>query len=305
MKLNDIKIRNSRWPALVVGFLMVATLVAKCDTIYREIPVDSRKLSNADVRIYQDSPVWKLAKAIQDDDSVRLQELLAENASYIDYRDKVHDTPLLVYAMHRKRKSAFRLLLEFGADPNLAPAQKCNAPLADAALRLDDDTYYIQMLLDYGGKIDSPSGFYQDDGTWFALPLFQIATTYKSRRIITLLLNRGIEVNEVDGNGKSNLAVAIDSRLFDVALELLNRGAVYTSPASGRGDQVWHNLTPVEMLRWELYQLGSPEHESKMALVRWLRERGVDYDTVPIPSVTRMRIYEDYPDSVEIYLKNY
>jgi len=305
MKHNDDRIRKSRWPALVVGFLIVAGLVAKCDTIYREIPVDARELSNADVRIFQKTPIWTLAKAVKDNDTLTLAELLSRRDMDVNYREGVHGMTLLSFALDNGRKAAFRILLERGADPDLQCRRNGSRPVEEAANRTDDDTYYLELLLKYRASLELPFGFYQDDGTWFQLPLLQYAMSVNRRRTTRLLLDQGVDVTGVDGNGKTTLAVAIDRRLFDVALELLNRGAEYRSPASGRGDQAWDNLTPVEMLRWDLYQLGSPEHESKMAVVRWLRERGVDYDTVPIPSVTRMRIYEDYPDSVEIYLKNY
>jgi ankyrin repeat protein len=99
-----------------------------------------------------------IAKAIEKNDITAIEQEVKLKQVDVNFKDKKYEVSLLTLAMMNDKRKSFKKLLELGANPNIENSY-CVGSL-NAAIRYNNncDTYYIEMLLDYGAKI-SPQFF--------------------------------------------------------------------------------------------------------------------------------------------------
>jgi len=59
------------------------------------------------------------------------------------------------------------------------------------------------------------------------------------------------------------------------------------------------------MLREYLPKLGYKEHKTKLAIVDFLKQKGIDYKKVPVPDYILKEIKEKYPNNWKEYKDKY
>lgn len=64
-----------------VVFFLVCILIYSCNN--REEVVDKSKLLGNDYRLFQNTPAWELAKAVEDEGENKINEILARNKDQI------------------------------------------------------------------------------------------------------------------------------------------------------------------------------------------------------------------------------
>ena len=122
-------------------------------------------------------------------------------------------TPL-VWAAHKGHKEVVQLLLERGAEPNIA--NSCgDTPLLKAAYRGHNDV--VQLLLDEGADPNKVN-------TEGATPLLW-AAAHGKKDVVRLLLDRGADPNKAEQRGQTPLHWAAAKGHQDVVQQLLLRGA--------------------------------------------------------------------------------
>ncbi|MBD81586.1 MAG: hypothetical protein CL840_21890 [Crocinitomicaceae bacterium] len=98
----------------IVYFLFLLGIGSSCTDEQKE----ANMLAN-DIRLYKGSPVWELAKAVEEEKGERIIELVTQDPELLDYQEERFGQTLLEWAVYTDRYAASKALVESGADPNV------------------------------------------------------------------------------------------------------------------------------------------------------------------------------------------
>lgn len=274
----------------------------------REIDVEKNKLRGDDYRLFQGTPVWQLAKAVQDSDVDRIKKLVTKEKLNIDFQESVYGKTLLMVAIANENYKSFKALLEAGANPNIHDSYDGTSAIIMAAdLEEPDNIKFLKLLLQYkADPNDIETGERREGNTTRRTPLLNACSdvTAIADPIIKvkLLVEAGANINFRNEFGASPLENASVFDHYDVVLYLLQNGADYKSvlyTEEGKEYYLW------DALRFDLYDLDSKEYEEKMKVVDFLKEKGIDYRNTKIPDYAINQAKKWYPENWEEYLSKY
>ena len=267
--------------------------------------------------IFSNTPGWKSAKAIMNDDTVSLSKELERNPDLITLKDPYYGFSLLFTAVLNNRIKSTEKLLKAGFDPNLVSDTihgEGTTPMMPVAYFNDISPKILELLLMYGGNPDSKQRFsfrmigynmeVQDTINRHAIT--DAAGTDIEK--VKLLLNYGADVNPKEGLSPLYMAVALDK--MEIALYLLENGADYNEKyeaedVDSRQSQSRGYATVADKLRYVIVPLDSREYEFKLKVIDFLKGKGIDYYETEIPDHAQNLIKRKYPDAWEEYMKVY
>lgn len=249
-----------------------------------DIEVRQENILGSDIRVFQGTPVWEIAKAIFFYEYFRLDSLIKEKKAYINYQNSKNGGTVLGYAVAKNRKLAVKILLENGADPNVHYKED------DSALHVavgHSDIEIVKLLLKHGAKV-------KDEKKIWGRDLLVHAIDKKcDREIVELLVDSGAEI-------KKGMAYAIKYEWFNYIEYFLEKGYDVNTPLMEH--QKWYTIRD-QMRLWD-FPLNSDMYKNKMEIVKLLKERGMDYYKAPVPIHTD-NLIRRYPDTWEEYLEKY
>ncbi|WYZ41405.1 hypothetical protein EsH8_V_000300 [Colletotrichum jinshuiense] len=148
----------------------------------------------------------------QDHESVRLLLLFGADPNSAD-KDGI--TPLFA-AVEMNAVDIAKMLLKYGADPNLSAGSSQESPLAISVIDVKID--FVHLLLTYGGD---PNHIMANGNTVL------IASMNKTtpKKLVELMLDYGSDPNVKNREGKTALFEAIMSARVDLLIALLDHGA--------------------------------------------------------------------------------
>jgi len=152
-------------------------------------------------------------QAAEKGDSKRLAELLSVNAKAINASDSDGRTPLML-ASREQHLEVVKLLLEKGAKINQQDDVKATA-LTFACC--GDNPRIVRALIEAGGDIKARSG----QADW---NLLMFAVWNKKLENVKLLLDFGLEINQVDNRGRTAFHIAKEANYAQVAAYLQSKG---------------------------------------------------------------------------------
>jgi len=260
-------------------------------------------LYNTDPALFYGTPVYDAALAIKANDSDRLKDILKDKpVSTLNYQEEKGKQTLNLFAIRHKDLNSLMVLTELGADPNVQSKRGVSAFLlaANVAQRFDDNSY-LKYLIENGGDVNAVSKLKKNhDRT----PL--IAAAAYQLKNVKLLVEAGADPHYIHYYNKelarfkqSALHRAVLHRRIDIVNYLIfEKGVDYCileEAPKGKRKTPW---TIANQIRSMVFPLESEEYKQKMKLVKYLKERGLDYWKTPIPKI----YYSNY-DSV--YLSKY
>jgi len=215
-----------------------------------------------------------------------------------------------MYAILTQKYKSCEALLKAGADPNIHETSDGSSAIIEAA-RIsrervkDDNTRFLKLLLSYGANPSDIETGVRREGNWTRdTPLIaasgDLNYTVSPLAKVKLLVEAGADINYCNEFGIS--ALKNSSFNLDVMLYLLQQGADYTIPFYTIKEQNYYIL---DFLRWKIFPLESESYRQKMAIVAFLKEKGLDYWASPIPELALIEIKRKYSDNLEEYLKKY
>ena len=287
----------------------------------RNIPVEKDSYLGWDVRRFQGTKAWNLAKAIDDQNIREIRRQVVALKVPIDTKDRKKLFTPLMYAVFNNDIQSVKVLLELGADPNIPTdsiSDKGDNSVIIASRYSDISIEILKLLLKYGGNPNSTEcgRNYDMDGDWIPARSSALSCAVSiSGEIekVKILVEAGANVNNYDGDFQD--APLMDALLLDrmnIALYLLEHGADYNykfrscAPSSGGGSR---DVDILYRLRQCIYPLDSQEYKDKLKVIKFLKDRGVDYrkslvdveTKKMINNVMHFKTYKEYQN----YLKRY
>ena len=298
---------------LVIRFVycIICITLLSCDTNYQG---DYR-----DIKIFYNTPVWDLIKAIDKDDLSKVESFCKEHPDLINFQDSIYGITPLMRAIGTDKYESTKILLENGADPNLVAMKIGLNPILVALSNnwenkaFNDNDEYILLLLRFNADINlnyncnnnsSEETNVIENGT---SPLIYSIIMRNSLKTISLLVENGANINYCTESKISPSIMALMTKdIYVVHYLICSKNAqVPTKFKSHYIDN--KEIITANILLNLFYELDSPEYKLKMDIVNELRKQDIDYDEAKknIPDRIIKTIQQRYPDTWEEYIEKY
>lgn len=271
-----------------------------------------------DYAIFYGTPVNKLAQAVKKTDLDKASRILKSKPELVNMRDPYYGSTILMVAVMNNNIDMVKLLLENGANPNQYEDSIHHA--GDNALLVacsfpSVSNEILDLLLEYGGDPNSYSKGIQYYNQEY-IPIRRSALEYASRSTnpdkVKNLISHDADINN---NGTypfdhNPLDYAITENL-DIAFYLLSKGADYNKKFptyrydSITDEYVTDSIDICQKLRKVIPYIDTSEYLYKQMIIAFLKSKGVDYYSAPIPESIVEKIKRRYPDTWQDYLENY
>lgn len=292
--------------------IFISLLFCLTSCYNQETLADKSKMMGNDYRLYQSTPAWALAKAVEVGDIEKIKEEVLQKKVSVDHQESRFGKTLLMLAIFNSEYDSVKSLLELGANPNQHDTFKGETPVIVAAGNADPK--YLKLVLAYKGDPNSIENVFSgpkkriNSGRNSALTKAVLPSVMGKKNLenVKLLVEAGADINYTKkGIIQTALAEALIQEQMDIALYLVEEGADYKKPITlfvggGRED-----VTVLYLLRSSIIDLDSEQYKKKMELVVFLKSKGLDYDKEPIDDADIEQMKNMYPDNWQEYVKRY
>ena len=280
--------------------LVFFCLLLSCSNINRDKPVDKKDLTGRDYRLFQNTPAWDLAKAVQDENVIKISEIIAKDNKIANYQEPKYGSTLLILTIRNQQLEPFKTLLANKVDVNIHGTFDGASALIEAC---GYDIKYAEILLQNGANAnDVETGERGAGNTTRETPL--IVASSGKLDLVKLLLKNGADINYQNEYKQSALSESVRLENYEVILFLIQSGVDYKLPISYNQEQD-KTYYLVDELRFYTPDIGSTEYKYKMQIVDFLKSKGIDYRATPIPGYTKKFAQEKYPNNWQEYLEKY
>ncbi|MNT02471.1 Ankyrin repeats (3 copies) [compost metagenome] len=277
--------------------------------------IDKSELLGNDYRLFQQTPVWNLAKAVQDENLKEIKRIIVNEKVDINYSEPKYGNTLLILTVENQHYRSCKTLLELGADPNKHNNYNGSSAMIESAgieNYNEDNTRFLKLLLAYGGNVnDEEIGKRQEGNSTRRTPLL-LACSDVNQFVspinkVKILVEAGANVNYKNEYNAFPLKEALMHDHYDVVLYLLQKGADYSlmlfdrAQFSNDGKKIY----TVDLLREKIFPLDSKKYQQKMEVVAFLKQKDIDYRKIPIPDFVIEKAKKMYPNSWQEYLDKY
>jgi ankyrin repeat protein len=220
---------------------------------------------------------WELAQAVEGQDTVKIKQIIISHKISVNYQEPKFGETLLEWAVWTNHYKSAKSLLENGADPNLQDYADGYSAFTYAANKFETSAY-VRLILNYKGN---PNALAKNDSTsMYPTPL--ISAAYHRLESVKLLVDAGADINYMAKNYKCALAAAFAFKKVDIVHYLLiDKGADFQKPFGRTIDG--RDIMITNLLRNWIFPLNSEKYEEKMEIVKYLKDKGMDYRETPIP----------------------
>lgn len=170
-------------------------------------------------KVFQDPQVVQLAFACMEGDTARISTILQQGANVRAVGQLGMTIPHFALRARKNAPQVMKLVLDAGADPVSVLDSGETVPIY-AVSRDEADPEVVKVLLDHG--IDA--NWHPPKKPYERAALLIEAIAGHNRAVVRLLLQRGADVNYVDGFTGSALHHALLACQFGIAADLLDAG---------------------------------------------------------------------------------
>jgi hypothetical protein len=279
---------------------------------------DDGKYHWINVRIYRDTPAWELAKAVYRQDTVKIEKIAKKTPEALDCLDPIYGMTLVRWAVGMEKYEAAKALLKAGADPNkhtygLTPLYTA-AGFSFVDNQAKKDPKYVKLLLEYGAD---PNIAYQGKPGYNSpqvgtTPLMiSIGCGIEKTKA---LIEAGADINAKTEHSRTAAISALyhgwnatRQGLEYAHYLIVEKKADVTIPYTShfRNSDPNEKFYPIDLLRYWIYPLDSDEYKIKMEIVEEFARQGVDYWSTEINTDQTSTIKKIYPDTWQEYIEKY
>ena len=269
---------------IFIILIAIACLLFSCSDLSREKIVDKSELTGRDYRLFQNTPAWELAKAVEDENTKKIDKIVSENPEIINYQESKYGNTLLMLTIINQQLKPFKALLKRGADVNIHNTFDGTSSLIKACSSKFYNITFVKMLIEYGADVnDVEIGERRKENGTRLTPLIAASRTGRLD-LVRFLVSKGADVNYQNEFGQSALSKSVMVDEYKVAYYLLQNGADYNRPIYYRFD----NSVPIEkrdpkdkgkpmylwdVLKEDLSEFGTSEYKYKMLIIDFLKSK--------------------------------
>jgi ankyrin repeat protein len=278
----------------------------------RNKPIDISKLNGYDYRLFQNTPAWELAKAVQDADRDKIDKILFSSPDLINFQDPKYGETLLMLTVMNQQMKSFKILLAHNARVDIHDTFTGGSAIIEACKYDSHDIEFVKLLVQNGANVNDVE--IGDRKSWNSTRFTPLMAASRAGRLdmVTYIVEQGANVNFQNEYMQTALTMCMLLEHYDIALYLLEHGMNYRLPIFiDHGDNaVWKPADDkpiyiVDVLRCDIFDLNSKDYKLKMKIVDFLKQKGVDYRNAPIPDHIRDAIQKKYPHRWEKFMKEY
>lgn len=296
--------------------LVFSCLLLSCSNINRDKPVDKQDLTGSDYRLFQNTPAWDLAKAVQDEDEKKINEIVSKAPKLVNYQEPKYGNTLLMLTITNQQIKPFRYLLEKRADVNIYNTFDGTSAIIEACGSKYYDIQFVEILIKNGANVnDIETGERKKGNSTRATPLIE-ASKSGLMDLVKFLVSKGAHINYQNEFGQSAFSESIMQKRYEISYYLLENGADYERPIFYRPDysiplekqdpnDKGKPMYLVDVLREAFLDFDTDEYKYKMKIVDFLKSKGIDYRAIPIPDYVKKKAQEEYPNNWKEYLDKY
>ncbi|WP_023639303.1 ankyrin repeat domain-containing protein [Dickeya zeae] len=205
-------------------------------------------------------PMATLLQTIRKGDEAEARRQLAQGLN-LNIQGKEGITPLLWLIYETQDKNAVRLALKLGADPNYKDGSGDSAVNRVSGVR---DPDWLRIVLDAGGNPNSIGRLGQ--------PALFSAIGEERWADIKLLVERGADVNLVDGQKTTSAHYAAYLNKYDIAYWLIEHGAKVDTYSATGGSLAWRVHESLSIMAQN-----SPQYPWLLKVKQQLQQRGIKF----------------------------
>ena len=249
----------------------------------RERIVDQRLLPNNDFRLFQGTPAWDFAKAVEDENEEEIFKLLKENPQLLDYQSQKYGVSLLHLAVVNHKMKSIECLLKVGANVNIRDKEYNETPLNKAcygSYASNKNVKIIKCLIKYGADVNVVG--FADSVKMPRSPLMS-ACFDGFEDAVVLLITNGADVNYIQNSECNALGESLIVNHYKIAYYLLQHGADYSYPVFHiRGNKkenygkIIRSVYIKEELEKKKINYFTPEREYYYKIVDFLSGKGLE-----------------------------
>jgi len=214
---------------LLYSLIFVGIMITFLGCRNREKIVNKGDLLGDDYRLFQKTPAWELAKAVEDNKIQKIQKILNDDPNLVNYQESRFGETLLMMTISNRQFETFKFLLEMGADVSIANTYHGSTALIEVCKHLGD-VNYVTELLKYGADVNhieiGPRKKYNSTRNTALIA----ACRFGHKDVAKVLVKEGAEINFKDEFGNSALSACLYSEEYDLTLYLLKNGVDYSEP---------------------------------------------------------------------------
>ncbi len=262
-------------------------MLLSCSNINRDKPVDKHRLTGSDYRLFQNTPAWDLAKAVQDEDEKKINEIVSKDPKLINYQESKFGNTLLILTITNQQIKPFKYLLEKRADVNIHNTFDGTSAIIEACGSKYYDITFAQMLVEYGANVnDVETGERRQGNSTRLTPLIAASKT-GNLYLVKFLESKGVDVNYQNEFGQSALSSSVMINKYEISYYLLQNGADYERPIFYRPDysiplekqdpnDKGKPMYLVDVLKENVADVNTDEYKYKMLIIDFLNSKGID-----------------------------
>lgn len=268
--------------------ILLCVIFFSCSNIDRDKPVDKAKLMGMDYRLFQGTPAWELAKAVQDEDEKMIAEIVREAPKLINYQEPKYGNTLLMLTIMNQQMKSFNALLTQRADIDIHNTFDGASALIKACSFNQYDIKFAEILIHYGADVnDVETGQRRKGNSTRETPLIAASRTGKLD-LVKFLVSKGADINYQNEFGQSALSKSIMVKKYKVSYYLLQNGANYKLPIFYRPDYSIPSekqssndkgkpMYLADVLKEDVPDIDTDEYKYKKRIIEFLESKGVNY----------------------------
>jgi ankyrin repeat protein len=265
--------------------LIVVLIIQSCKNCSdMDTPIDKADLWGSDYRLFQNTPVFELAKAVCSEDVDQVEYLVNVKKQNINFQEPKFGHSLLIMTVVNQQYGMCEKLLKLGANPNLHDYYEGTPAIVDAAQigsLFFDDAKFLRLLLKYGANpSDKENGKLDEGNSIRYTPLIvSSGSKYDAYEKVKLLVEAGADINYKDEFNNFALKEAIILNNMEVAYYLLLHGADYRGVFIDRtkyfegGQKAYIQ----DLLMEHNYSSYSRNQKYKLKIIDFLKAKGVKF----------------------------
>ncbi|MEI7255280.1 hypothetical protein [Dickeya dadantii] len=205
-------------------------------------------------------PMAALLQTIRKGDEAEARRQLAQGLN-LNIQGKEGITPLLWLIYETQDKNAVRLALKLGADPNYKDGSGDSVVNRVSGVR---DPDWLRIVLDAGGNPNAIGRLGQ--------PALFSAIGEDRWADIKLLVERGADINLVDGQKTTSAHYAAYLSKYDITYWLIERGAKVDTYSATGGSLAWRVHESLSIMAQN-----SPQYPWLLKVKQQLQQRGIKF----------------------------